>query len=68
MEVARTGDPGLLCFGTADMDFRSPAAVIDALAKVVAAGHFGYPFICDGYCTAIIDNLARRAGWQLERS
>ena len=24
MEIARTGDPGVLCFGTADMDFRSP--------------------------------------------
>jgi len=67
MEVARTGDPGVLCFGTADMDFRSPPAVVDALAEVVATGHFGYPFKRESYYEAIVDHFARRAGWNLER-
>ena len=67
MEIARTGDPGVLCFGTADMDFRSPPSVVDALAEVVARGHFGYPYKPDGYYSAIVDHYSRRAGWELQR-
>lgn len=65
MEIARTGDPDILCFGTADMDFRSPPKVVEALAEVVARGHFGYPYKGDAYYSAIVDHYARRAGWQL---
>ena len=67
METSRTGDPGILSFGTADMDFRSPPAVLNALAAAVARGHFGYPFKPDSYYSAIVDHDARRVGWKVQR-
>lgn len=67
MEIARTGDRGILCFGTADMDFRSPPAVVEALAAAVSRGHFGYPFKPDSYYTAIGDHYARRTRWEVQR-
>ncbi|MBP2369572.1 MalY/PatB family protein [Pseudonocardia parietis] len=62
MEIARTGDPGILCFGTADMDFRSPPAVRRAIRDVADTGHFGYPFTPQSYYDAIVQHYARR-GW-----
>lgn len=44
MERARKHNENLLCFGTADMDFKSSKPVIDALREVVENGHFGYPW------------------------
>ena len=31
----------LLCFGTADMDYRSPEPVLSALREVIDRGHLG---------------------------
>ena len=67
MEIARTGDQDLLCFGTADMDFKSPPSVVDALRQVVELGHFGYPFKSDAYYDAITHHFDRRLGWQVRR-
>jgi cystathionine beta-lyase len=67
MEFARTGNPNLLCFGTADMDFRSPRAVVDALRATVEQGHFGYPYRPDSYYDAITSMLCSH-GWDVDRS
>ncbi|KAB2684186.1 MalY/PatB family protein [Brucella tritici] len=68
MEIDRLGAPDLLSFGTADLDFRSPPAVIDALHRAVESGHFGYPYRKPSYYDAVKGYLDRRFGWQIEKS
>lgn len=68
MEVDRLADPDILSFGTADMDFRSPPPVVEALHRAVGTGHFGYPYRRPGYYDALTGYLSRRFGWQVEKS
>ncbi|WP_313794258.1 PatB family C-S lyase [Fundicoccus culcitae] len=66
-EIFRTGNKNLLCFGTADMDFKSSPAIIDALQSVVDKGHFGYPYKRDSYYDAIIGYLDRHFSWKISK-
>ncbi|REG81959.1 MalY/PatB family protein [Marinomonas pollencensis] len=51
----------------ADMDFRAPQAVLDALHNAVDEGVFGYPRgATDSYQQAIINWQAKRFDWQVE--
>lgn len=68
MEAQRLGRADLLGMGTADLDFRSPPAVIEALERTARAGHFGYPHKSDGYYAAMTGFYARHFGWEIERS
>lgn len=65
-EKERTSWGDLLCFGTADMDYRSPEPVLEALRKVIEQGHLGYPMIPDAYYDAIRDWLKRTASWEID--
>lgn len=56
----------LLCFGTADMDYRSPEPVLSALRDIIDRGHLGYPMITDRYYDAIHDWLLRTASWDID--
>ncbi|XOV87404.1 MAG: MalY/PatB family protein [Pseudomonadota bacterium] len=49
----------------ADMDFRSPPAVIDALLERVSHGVFGYTDTSDALHEAIIERLARLYDWRI---
>lgn len=64
---AKHGRDRLLPMWVADMDFRCPPAVIDALTERVAHGIFGYAMPSDSYYTAVIDWMARRYGVVVER-
>ncbi|MFC3337351.1 MalY/PatB family protein [Paracandidimonas soli] len=64
-ERERLGDDGILSFGTADMDFRSPPKVLAALQGVVASGHLGYPHKSASYYDAIVGFYSRRFGWRI---
>lgn len=66
-EIARTGDPSLLCFGTAEMDYRSAPPICAALERVAKAGHFGYPYKRASYFEAIIGYFDRHFGWSPQR-
>lgn len=66
-------EPDVLPLWVADMDFRSPAPVIEALQEQVAYGVFGYP-AGDGKHNqvfplkrAIRDRLVRIYGWNVEQ-
>ena len=49
----------------ADMDFRAPQPVIDALSEAVRYGIFGYPNGAPRtYVRAVTDWQARRFGWE----
>ncbi|MCY0870355.1 MAG: pyridoxal phosphate-dependent aminotransferase [Firmicutes bacterium] len=54
------GSPDVLPMWVADMDFRAPAPVIEALARRVRHGVFGYQQVEDGYYESI-------QGWWRER-
>ncbi|MFC5428937.1 MalY/PatB family protein [Paraburkholderia denitrificans] len=52
----------------ADMDFKSPLPVIDALHEAVEHGVFGYPGGApDSYVDAVVGWQARRFGWEVPR-
>ncbi len=49
----------------ADMDFRSPPAVIDALRNRVDQGVFGYPMDSQPLRELIVERMARLYGWSV---
>lgn len=66
-EIAKSNNKDLLVFGTADMDFMSPKPIRDALSSVVKSGHFGYPFIQDGYYYSIINWYKLKTKWNFKK-
>ena len=65
-ELERTSYKDLLCFGTADMDYRSPEPILSALREIIDRGHLGYPMIPDRFYEAIHDWLWRIASWDVD--
>lgn len=60
------GDERLLPMWVADMDFRCPPAVVEALAARVQHGLFGYTSTTDAYYDAFLGWVSRRHGWQMQ--
>lgn len=63
----RFGSPDAVPMWVADMDFRSPEPVVEALRSRVEHGIYGYTMATDSYYKSMIDWLARRQGWHVER-
>ena len=61
------GAERLLPMWVADMDFRAPPAVIEALVARAQHGVFGYTMPGDSYYQAVIDWMARRYGRSVQR-
>ncbi len=51
----------------ADMDFKSPPPVIEALRQRVEHGIYGYTYRPDSYAEAIVDWVKRRHHWPIDR-
>lgn len=49
----------------ADMDFKSPQPVIDALKQRVEHGIFGYPMVTDEFKEIIAERMMKRYNWQV---
>lgn len=62
----RVYDPDVLPMWVADMDFRSPEPVIQALHQRVDHGIFGYPCDSQELTDVIVARLARLYGWKVE--
>jgi cystathionine beta-lyase len=64
------GKDGLELFagGVADMDFKAPPVVLEAMAKRLQHGVFGYEAVGDGLFPALVKWQADRHGWQLDKS
>jgi len=62
------GKDGLDLFpaGVADMDFRVPPVVMEALTQRLAHGVFGYETVTDGLLPALINWLKLRHGWSVD--
>ena len=52
--------------GVADMDFRAPPAVLNAIAERAAHGVFGYETVPNGLMPALINWLSVRHGWLVD--
>lgn len=52
----------------ADMDFRAPQPVVDALIERAAHGIYGYAARPDSYYQAVVEWLRKRHGWETQRS
>ncbi len=61
------GRDDLLPMWVADMDFRTPPFVMDALRKRLEHEVLGYTFACEEWYTSICGWLHRRHGWTVER-
>lgn len=59
----RWGRNDLLPMWVADMDFRTPPFVIEALRKRLEHEVLGYTFACKGWSESIIDWVKKRHGW-----
>lgn len=57
----------LLPLWVADMDFRAPEALINALKKRVEHGIFGYNYPGEAYKEAVINWFKRRHNWTIEK-
>ncbi|MGW8286993.1 MAG: aspartate aminotransferase, partial [Desulfobulbales bacterium] len=62
----RYGDKDVIPLWVADMDFKSPPAVIEALERRIAHGVFGYGVSPRESYEAVCEMLADRYGWQVE--
>lgn len=63
----RYGDADLLPMWVADMEFKTPQAVIDALVSRTKEGVFGYSFTPDSYYEAFMNWQAKRHNIHLEK-
>jgi cystathionine beta-lyase len=52
----------------ADMDFRAPQPIIDAILERANHGLYGYILPKDSFCEAIVNWLSRRHAWQVQKS
>ncbi len=66
--VLGPGGDGLFAAGVADMDFKAPPAVLDALRRRLEHGVFGYEAVPDGLMPALSGWLKRRHGWKIDES
>lgn len=63
------GASDVLPLWVADMDFRAPTQVLEAIAATASHGAYGYPaFHLDSVSEALCDWLATRQGWQADPS
>ena len=60
----RFGDPDLIPMWVADMDFRTPECITDALHRRVAHGAYGYAYIPDSYYEACFGWMENRYGFR----
>ena len=57
----------ILPMWVADMDFRSPRPVIDALKDLTEQGIFGYSTVPQSYYDAVINWMKKRHNWTIDR-
>ncbi|MCK8824637.1 MalY/PatB family protein [Fuchsiella alkaliacetigena] len=60
-------DEDMLPMWVADMDFKAPPAVVEALIERASHGIYGYAELQDSYYQAVIDWLERRYNWQVKQ-
>lgn len=62
----RVGNPDALPMWVADMDFRCPQPVIDAMIRRAESGIYGYPYMIPKFKEVTRDWVGRRHGWNID--
>ena len=62
------GDKNVLPLWVADMDFRTPDFIVDAIKKRMEHEIFGYSLRPDSYYKSIISWMKRRHNWEIQKS
>jgi len=62
-----TSEDDVLPMWVADMDFRAPECVVEAIMERAAHGIYGYPIETDSYYDAIVNWMFRRHGWSVKK-
>jgi cystathionine beta-lyase len=65
---ARVGNDKALPMWVADLDFRCPRPVVDAVIKRAEHGIYGYPFRDDQFAKVTQEWLHKRDGWNIEEN
>ena len=60
------GNPDVLPLWVADMDFRTPDFIVNAIKKRAEHEIFGYSFRSDSYNQSIVNWLKRRHNWEIK--
>lgn len=60
------GNEDVLPLWVADMDFRTPDFIVDAIKKRAEHEVFGYTFRAESYTQAIVNWLKRRHNWEIK--
>lgn len=63
----RVGNPDALPMWVADMDFRCPQPVIDAMIRRAESGVYGYPYLTPKFHEVTKAWVKRRHGWEIEK-
>lgn len=66
--VLGRGGEDLFAAGVADMDFRAPPPVLDALQRRLNHGVFGYEAVPDGLLPSLVQWLFTRHDWRVAKS
>ena len=61
------GNPDVLPMWVADMDFKTPGFITDAVIERANHAVYGYSFRTDGYYTSIINWMQSHHDWTIER-
>ena len=61
------GSADVLPLWVADMDFRTPDFIVDAIKKRTEHEIFGYSFKSDSYYKSVIDWMKRRHNWDISK-
>ena len=61
------GSPDLLPLWVADMDFKTPDFIVDAIKERAAHEIYGYTFKSDSYFEAVIGWMKRRHDWNIKK-
>lgn len=65
--LTRYGDADLIPLWVADMDFKSPLAVTEAIVERAKHGIFGYTMASQSYHDSIINWVGRKHNWQIKQ-
>lgn len=63
----RFGDPDLISMWVADMEFKAPECVVDALRERVEHGIYGYSYVPDSYYEAVMKWEKDHHGYEVQK-
>ncbi|RBP98930.1 MalY/PatB family protein [Bifidobacterium xylocopae] len=64
-DARRIGGDDVIALSVADMDFKAPSAIVDAVTERARMGDYCYTYIDDSYSQSVSSWFSRRHGWKI---